>query len=146
MVFIDNKMETGNFFDLLEAGISFGFRNLRLSGEVKGLLREEKLEIPDEALREALTNALCHRQYERTNGSVSLAIYDDRVEIVNPGTFPPQLTEESIRSNHESYPYNSQLTLSDFSHCRKVRTILQPLVTLYLPNRTHTCKPVECFF
>lgn len=74
MVFIDNKMETGNFFDLLEAGISFCFRNLRLSGEVKGLLREEKLEIPDEALREALTNALCHRQYERTNGSVSLAI------------------------------------------------------------------------
>ena len=67
-------------------------------------------------------------------------------ELVNPGTFPPQLTEESIRSNHESYPYNSQLTLSDFSHCRKVRTILQPLVTLYLPNRTHTCKPVECFF
>ena len=84
MVFIDNKMETGNFFDLLEAGISFCFRNLRLSGEVKGLLREEKLEIPDEALREALTNALCHRQYERTNGSVSLAIYDDRVEIATP--------------------------------------------------------------
>ena len=109
MVFIDNKMETGNFFDLLEAGISFCFRNLRLSGEVKGLLREEKLEIPDEALREALTNALCHRQYERTNGSVSLAIYDDRVEIVNPGTFPPQLTEESIRSNHESYPYNKRI-------------------------------------
>ena len=109
MVFIDNKMETGNFFDLLEAGISFCFRNLRLSGEVKGLLREEKLEIPDEALREALTNALCHRQYERTNGSVSLAIYDDRVELVNPGTFPPQLTEESIRSNHESYPYNKRI-------------------------------------
>ena len=61
MVFVDNKMETGNFFDLLDAGISFCFRNLRLSGEVKGLLREEKLEIPIEALREGLTNALSHR-------------------------------------------------------------------------------------
>lgn len=78
MVFIDNKLEMGNFFDLHNAGMSFLFRNLRLSGEVKGLLREEKLEIPVEALREALTNALCHRQYERTDGSVSLAIYDDR--------------------------------------------------------------------
>lgn len=109
MVFVDNKMEQGNFFELLDAGISFCFRNLRLSGEVKGILREEKLEIPAEALREALTNALCHRQYERTNGSVSLAIYDDRVEIVNPGKFPPQLTTDSIRLTHESYPYNKKI-------------------------------------
>ncbi|MDO4497798.1 MAG: ATP-binding protein, partial [Bacteroidales bacterium] len=106
MVFIDNKMETGNFFKLHGAGMAFLFRNLRLSGEVKGVLREEKLEIPVEALREALTNALCHRQYERTNGSVSLAIYDDRVEIVNPGKFPPQLNADNIKQPHESYPYN----------------------------------------
>lgn len=109
MVFIDNKMERGNFFDLLDSGIAFLFRNLRLSGEIKGLLREEQLEIPAEALREALTNALCHRQYERTNGSVSLAIYDDRVEIVNPGVFPPQLTVDNIRMTHESYPYNKKI-------------------------------------
>jgi len=67
MIFMDNKKEVGNFFDLLDAGMAFCFRNLRLSGEVKGLLREEKLEIPIEALREALTNSLCHRQYEHTN-------------------------------------------------------------------------------
>ena len=109
MVFIDNKMERGNFFDLLDAGIAFLFRNLRLSGEVKGLLREEQLEIPAEALREALTNSLCHRQYERTNGSVSLAVYDDRVEIVNTGVFPPQLTADTIRMTHESYPYNKKI-------------------------------------
>lgn len=109
MVFIDNKMEVGNFFDLHEAGVSFLYRNLRLGGEVKGLHREDELEIPVEALREALTNALCHRQYERTNGSVSLAIYDDRVEIVNPGKFPPQLNAESIKQPHESYPYNKSI-------------------------------------
>jgi len=109
MAFIDNKMEAGNFFDLHEAGMSFLFRNLRLSGEVKGVLREEKLEIPVEALREALTNALCHRQYERTDSSVSIGIYDDRVEIVNPGKFPPQLTADSIKQPHESYPYNKKI-------------------------------------
>ncbi len=106
MAFVDNKIETGNFFDLLNAGVAFCFRNLRLRGEVKGLIREEKLEIPIEALREGLTNALCHRQYERTNGSVSLAIYDDRVEIANPGKFPPQLNAEKIKQKHESFPYN----------------------------------------
>lgn len=109
IIFIDNKMESGNFFDLLDAGVSFCFRNLRLSGEVKGLLREERLEIPIEALREALTNALCHRQYERTDGSVSLAIYDDRVEIINPGKFPPQITTDSIKKRHESYPRNKKI-------------------------------------
>lgn len=109
MAFIDNKMEVGNFFDLHEAGMSFLFRNLRLSGEVKGLLREEKLEIPIEALREALTNSLCHRQYEHTNGTTSIAIYDDRVEIVNPGNFPPQLTADKIKLPHESYPYNKKI-------------------------------------
>ena len=105
-IFIDNKQVIGNFFDLLDAGIAFCFRNLRVSGEIKGLLREEKLEIPIEALREALINALCHRQYERTNGSVSLAIYDDRVEIINPGRFPAQLSPENIKLPLESYPYN----------------------------------------
>lgn len=105
-IFVDNKSETGNFFDLLDAGIAFCVRNLRLSGEVKGLLREEKLEIPIEALREALINALCHRQYELTDGCVSLAIYDDRVEIVNPGRFPSQISPETIKLPHQSYPHN----------------------------------------
>jgi len=60
-------------------------------------------------ITQGFTYSLCHRQYEHTNGSVSLAIYDDRVEIVNPGKFPPQLTVESIRMSHESYPYNKKI-------------------------------------
>ena len=46
MVFIDNEQEEGNFFDMLDAGMAFCFRHLSLSGEVKGLQREEHLEIP----------------------------------------------------------------------------------------------------
>lgn len=109
MVFKDTRVEFGNFFELIEAGISFCYRNLRLGGVIRGMLREEELELPPAALREALTNALCHRQYERTNGSVSLAIYDDRVEIINPGKFPPQLTADSVRKAHESFPYNKKI-------------------------------------
>ena len=51
-----------------------------------------------EALREALTNALCHRQLEKYNLTPSIAVYDDRVEIENPGRLPFDLTPEtSIR-------------------------------------------------
>ena len=106
MEFIDNKQATGNFFDLLDAGIEFCFKHLNLSGKVVGLRREEHLDIPVEALREALTNSLCHRRYDDPRTSVSLAIYDDRVEIVNPGCFTNGLTPENIKESHESFPYN----------------------------------------
>ena len=108
-VFIDNKQQTGNFFDLLDAGMAFCFRHLSLSGKIVGLRREEHLEIPTEALREALINALCHRQYDDPRDSVSLAIYDDRIEIMNPGRFPSELTEESIMEPHDSHPYNIRI-------------------------------------
>lgn len=109
MVFIDNKQAEGNIFDLLDAGIAFCFRHLNLSGEVKGLRREEHLEIPVEALREALTNALCHRRYDDYRTSVTLAIYDDRLEITNPGRFPAPLTPETIKEPHGSFPYNLRI-------------------------------------
>ena len=104
--FIDNQRAEGNFFDLLDAGMQFFFKHLSLSGKIVGMVREEKLEIPVEALREALINALCHRQYEKHNLTIGIAIYDDRIEIESPGILVPPLTPESIKQPHISYPYN----------------------------------------
>ena len=105
-VFVDPKEVYGNFFDILDAAIEFCFKHLFLTGEIVGLQRVETLEIPYEALREALINALCHRDYEQPYASTSLAIYDDRVEIINPGKFPIELTPETILLPHSSYPHN----------------------------------------
>ena len=104
--FIDNQRAEGNFFDLLDAGMQFFFKHLSLSGKIVGMVREEKLEIPVEALREALINALCHRQYEKHNLTIGIVIYDDRIEIENPGILVPPLTPENIKKPHISYPYN----------------------------------------
>lgn len=104
--FIDNQRAEGNIFDLLDAGMAFFFKHLSLSGNIVGLQREEHLEIPREALREALVNALCHRQYEKYNLTTGIAIYDDHIEIENPGIFPPQLSPQKIKRSHISYPYN----------------------------------------
>lgn len=105
-VFVDPQEVYGNFFDILDAGISFCFKHLFLTGEIKGLRRVETLEIPLEALREALINALCHRDYEQIYASASLAIFDDRIEISNPGRLPIELTPETILLPHSSYPHN----------------------------------------
>lgn len=106
MEFIDNKQVEGNFFELLDAGVAFCFKHLNLHGKVVGLQREEHLDIPYEALREALINALCHRSYDSISTSVSLAIYDDRVEIGNPGRFPVGITPDNIKEMHASRPFN----------------------------------------
>ena len=107
-MFRDNQRAEGNFFKLLDAGVAFCFKHLSLSGRITNhsLEREEHLEVPYHALREALINALCHRHWERYNLTISLAIYDDRIEIASPGTFPPQITAENIKEPHESYPHN----------------------------------------
>ena len=104
--FFDSQNASGCFFDLLDAGMSFCFKHLNLHGKVIGLNRVEDLDIPVEALREALINALCHRSYESISGSVSLAIYDDRVEIENPGRLPLDITPDNIKESHDSKPYN----------------------------------------
>ena len=104
--FVDNRQATGNFFDLLDAGMDFCFKHLNLHGKIIGVRRVETLEIPQEALREALINALCHRDYNNIHAAVSLAIYDDRVEIINPGTLPPDLSIEKLKQPHASSPHN----------------------------------------
>ena len=104
--FIDNMRVKGNFFELLDAGMAFLFKHLSQSGVIKGLRREEQLEIPIEALREALTNALCHRLLDSPSGSVGISIFDDRVEIENTGHLPNELTTETIKLPHRSYPQN----------------------------------------
>ena len=104
--FVDSGKAEGNFFDLLDAGMAFLFKHLSQSGRIVGFQKEEQLEIPAEALREALTNALCHRQLEKYNLTPSIAVYDDRVEIDNPGRLPFDLTPVTIKSSHASYPYN----------------------------------------
>lgn len=104
--FIDNQRVEGNIFVLLNEAMNFFRKHLNMRGRIVGFVRDEYLEVPAEALREAILNALCHRQYERYNLTIGIAIYDDRIEIENPGVLPPQITPENIKKPHGSYPYN----------------------------------------
>lgn len=79
---------------------------LSLSGTTDTLEREEHLTVPYKAIREGVVNALTHRSYRDAGGSVGIAIYDDRVEIENPGSFPPNWNLEKMMAEHESKPQN----------------------------------------
>ena len=104
--FIDNQRAEGNIYELLDAAMAFFFKHLSLSGKINGLYREEELSIPYKALRESCINSLCHRSYHQPGSSVSIAIYDDRVEIRNTGTFPADLPIERLMQEHDSKPQN----------------------------------------
>ncbi|MBR4197159.1 MAG: putative DNA binding domain-containing protein [Bacteroidales bacterium] len=71
----------------------------------EGLHRIESLEIPEDALREIICNAIVHRDYR--GSFTQMRVWNDRMEIWNSGVFPPEITEENLMTIHESHPRNS---------------------------------------
>ena len=103
--FIDMKDFEGNLFDCLDKSISFFKEHLRLSAKIEGLYRKEKWEIPIEALREAVINALIHRDYFSA-GFAYIKIYDSDIVIANPGKLPDKIKIRDLYKEHESLPNN----------------------------------------
>jgi ATP-dependent DNA helicase RecG len=106
--FLDQRQIEGHAFDLLDEAMLFLRRHLPVAGRiVPGLFeREDEPLFPLEALREALVNAFCHRDYTIAGGAVSLAIYDDRMEIWSDGTLPAGLSPADLKRDHPSKPRN----------------------------------------
>jgi ATP-dependent DNA helicase RecG len=106
--FLDQRQLTGHAFLLLREADLFLRRHLPVAGRFEpGLLeRQDEPLFPPLALREALVNALCHRDYAIPGGAVSVAIFDDRVEIISTGLLPFGLTVADLKRNHESHPRN----------------------------------------
>lgn len=73
----------------------------------EGLERMEPLEYPEPALRELILNSIIHKDYSST--WTFLKVYDDRLEVWNPGELPEELTVEKLRGNHSSYPRNPNI-------------------------------------
>jgi ATP-dependent DNA helicase RecG len=106
--FIDNRQFHGNVFDLLFRAERFLRENLPVAGRVlPGLFeRVDDPLYPILALREALANAFCHRDYSLGGGSVAVAVYDDRLEVTSSGTLHFGLTADMLFQPHESLPWN----------------------------------------
>lgn len=106
--FLDNRQVHGHAFRLLDEAMAFMLRHLPIAGrfEPGKLERIDEPLFPVAALREAVINALCHRTYAHAGGAVSVAIYDDRLEIWSDGTLPFGLKPEDLKRKHDSRPRN----------------------------------------
>lgn len=109
--FIDEKIVVGNAFYILREVETFVKRHLNIAIEFSpnSLQRVETPQLPFLAIREALINAICHRDYIYNAGSISLAIYDDRLEIWNIGELPWPLRLDDLKKEHDSILRNKKI-------------------------------------
>ncbi len=106
--FADNRQYWGHAFSLLRRAESFLMDHVPIAGRVVSgkMVREDQPWYPPRATREGIANAICHRDYTIPGGAVAVAMYDDHLEIVNPGGLHFGITPEKLIQPHESQPWN----------------------------------------
>ena len=88
-------LETG----IVERSLEFVRRNTPVTAVLEdGARRVEKLTYPPEVIREAVVNALIHRDYLLSHTDIELSVYEDRLEIISPGRLPNGITPERMRA------------------------------------------------
>lgn len=107
-VFLDRKDLHGNIFELFEDSMKYLRFTLPIGGRVvpESVYRIDTPAIPFDVLREAVLNALMHRDYAAHGSSIHIAIYDDRVEIDNPGKLPSDVKLSDLTKKHRSVTRN----------------------------------------
>lgn len=95
---VDQKDIQGQFTDMINGAISFVARNIKNSSAIPdGVQRVDRLEYPIEAIREAVINAIAHRDYLISGAAIRLFIFEDRIELYSPGGLPNTITLETMK-------------------------------------------------
>lgn len=106
-VFRDSKEFCGSLFKQLEASVNYLALCNKTSSVIQGVLRTDQQDYPEEAIREALLNALVHRDYS-FSGSIIINVNDQKMEFISLGGLLPGLSTEDIRIGI-SQPRNKKL-------------------------------------
>ena len=106
-VFRDSKEFNGSVFRQFEDAVQYLALCNRTSSEIKGVVRIDRQDYPEEAIREALLNALVHRDYS-FSGSIIINVNDNKMEFISIGGLLPGLSTDDIRIGI-SQPRNKKL-------------------------------------
>lgn len=93
---------SGNLARIIERAWNIIFEEMRVGATVNGLERAELLEYPRFAVREALVNAVAHRDYRIRGRRIEVRMYADRLEIISPGGLPGYMTLDNLVEEHFS--------------------------------------------
>ncbi len=114
-IFVDRELIEGTAAELIERAVQFVTRNMRVGGVIGAVFRQDIPEYPETAVREAVINAVIHRDYS-IQQMILLRMFDDRLEIENAGGLPSGVTLEMLLQNPRPYPRNPLMvrTLYEF--------------------------------
>ena len=93
---------SGPLVETVDCCLRFIGRHTRQFEAVAGVRRETLPEYPQAALREAVVNALAHRDYGLDGATVDVTVWDDRIEVRSPGPLPGHITVDNMRDEHYS--------------------------------------------
>ena len=98
-VFVDRREYTGPLWEQIDEAFQFVLRNIHLGATIVGIYRQDVYEIPPDAIRELIVNAMVHRSY-LDHGTIQVAVYDNRLEITSPGKLPMGQTMERMKEGY----------------------------------------------
>ena len=93
---------SGPLVETVDCCLRFIGRHTRQFEAVAGVRRETLPEYPQAALREAVVNALAHRDYSLDGATMDVTVWDDRIEVRSPGPLPGHITVDNMRDEHYS--------------------------------------------
>lgn len=106
VTFLDIQSFKGTLFDLINQCEAYVKEHINWRADIIEFKRVETPEVPIKAVREAIVNSLCHRDFDNPAGN-ELAIYKNRIEIYNPGQFPFDYSpDDFIKGREKSIPRN----------------------------------------
>lgn len=97
---LDKQEFTGTLPELIEKTVLVIKLNLGKPSTIKGLKRIEHIKLPEEVSREAITNAVAHRNYSISGAQIRVFMFDDRIEVRSPGKLPNTVTIEKMKEGY----------------------------------------------
>ena len=98
-VFVDRREYTGPLWEQIDEAFQFVLRNIHLGATIVGIYRQDVYEIPPDAIRELIINAMVHRSY-LDHGTIQVVVYDNRLEITSSGKLPMGQTMERMKEGY----------------------------------------------
>ena len=119
----------GPLADQLRQAEAFVVSNMRRGMRIRGLTREETTEYPLPVVREALVNAIAHRDYSIRGEGIRLLMFNNRLEVYSPGRLPGHVTVANLKD--ERYSRNEALVavLSDMGFIERLGYGIDRMIT-----------------
>ena len=102
--FLDNRKFEGTLDEMVDGAVSYVMANMRKGSLIRGVIRQDIPEYPEVALREAIVNALAHRDYSHfVRGShIQVRMFADRLEVENPGGLYGRVTLDKLQEGQST--------------------------------------------